>query len=87
MIDNFNAILERNFDKYARNAQLKPGLLIVVPAVVTLIAFVPGALDVAKAFGGVVVQWERPLRSRKSRARAVVGLSHSSIDLGVACPR
>jgi hypothetical protein len=55
MIDNFNAVLERNFDKYARNAQLKPGLLIVVPAVVTLIAFVPGALDVAKALGGVVV--------------------------------
>jgi hypothetical protein len=55
MIDNFNAILERNFDRYARNAQLKPGLLIVVPAVVTLIAFVPGALDVAKALGAVVV--------------------------------
>lgn len=55
MADNFNAILERNFDKYARNAQLKPGLLIVVPAVVTLTAFVPGALDVAKALGGVVV--------------------------------
>jgi hypothetical protein len=55
MIDNFNATLERNFDRYARNAQLKPGLLIVMPAVVTLIAFVPGALDVAKALGAVVV--------------------------------
>ena len=55
MIDNFTAILERNFDKYARNAQLKPGLLIVVPAVVTLIAFIPGAVDVAKAIGGVIV--------------------------------
>lgn len=55
MIDNLNALLERNFDKYARNAQLKPGLLIVVPAVVTLIAFVPGALDIAKALGAVVI--------------------------------
>jgi hypothetical protein len=55
MVDNLNAILERNFDKYAGNAQLKPGLSIVVPAVVTLIAFVPGALDIAKALGGVVV--------------------------------
>jgi hypothetical protein len=55
MIDTLNSLLERNFDRYARNAQLKPGLLIVVPAVVTLVALVPGGLDIAKALGGLIV--------------------------------
>ncbi|MGA8707060.1 MAG: hypothetical protein WB646_08750 [Steroidobacteraceae bacterium] len=55
MSDNITALLERNFDRYARNAQLKPGLLIVAPAVVALIAFIPDGFNASKWLGGLIV--------------------------------